>query len=183
MMLTTSRDTQLACPKGICCRRRSCWALGLWLVGPTPGIARGQVKGLHRRGRALQALDPRRSSATGVGGFRRALWAPICTWGGAIRRFCQGAIFEGRQEQRENEGAQEGRGLHTQPHNLGFKRWLVPGRCHVPQRGDCQQPGARMARRHGIRRAAWLQLGECTLGWHALELQEARQVLERAPQP
>ena len=49
--------------------------------------------------------------------------------------------------------------------------------------GDDQEPGARMARRRGTRRPSQLLLGEATLAWHALELEDAHQARERSPQP
>ena len=48
----------------------------------------------------------------------------------------------------------------------------------VPQRGDDQEPGARMAPRRGTRRPSRRDLSEVALTWHALELQEARQVVK-----
>ena len=59
-------------------------------------------------------------------------------------------------------------------HHAGHRR-------AVSQRGDDQS--ARMARRRGTRRPSRRHLGQTALAWHAPELQEARQVLERAPQP
>ena len=71
-----------------------------------------------------------------------------------------------------------------------FRRHYKAERAHpasdrrpVPQRGDDQRLGARMARRRGTRRPSQPQVREATLAWRALELQEARQVRERAPQP
>ena len=61
-------------------------------------------------------------------------------------------------------------------HHEGDRRPVL-GRGHDPRLG------ARMARRRGARRASLLFLGDESLAWHALELQEARQVLEGAPQP
>ena len=53
----------------------------------------------------------------------------------------------------------------------------------VLQCGDDQRPGARMAPPRGVRRPFQLQLGQAAPAWHALELQEACQLFERAPQP
>ena len=39
----------------------------------------------------------------------------------------------------------------------------------VPQRGDGQRPGARMARRRGTRRPSLPEMGPATSAWHALE--------------
>ena len=50
------------------------------------------------------------------------------------------------------------------------------------KRGHDPRLGARVARRSGARRASMLQVGDETPAWHAPELQEARQVLEGAPQ-
>ena len=58
-------------------------------------------------------------------------------------------------------------------HHAGHRR-------AVPQCGDDQRPGARMARLRGTRRPSQQELGEETPAWHELELQEARQVLEGA---
>ena len=55
-------------------------------------------------------------------------------------------------------------------------------RCAVPQCCDDQRPGARVARLR-TRRPSQPEVGEATLAWHVLEFQEARQVLEGAPQP
>ena len=53
----------------------------------------------------------------------------------------------------------------------------------VLERGHDPRLGARVARRRGARRASLLLLGDESLAWHAPEPQEARQVLEGAPQP
>ena len=53
----------------------------------------------------------------------------------------------------------------------------------VPERGHDPRLGARMARRGGNRRPFRRYLGQAAPAWLALELQEARQVRERAPQP
>ena len=46
----------------------------------------------------------------------------------------------------------------------------------VPQCGDDQRPGARMAQRRGTRRVSQPKMGPATSAWRALEQQEARQV-------
>ena len=66
--------------------------------------------------------------------------------------------------------------LSEQAHHEGDRR-------AVPERGDKQVPGARMARRSGTRRPSQRVVGQTALARHAPELQEARQVLEGAPQP
>ena len=59
-------------------------------------------------------------------------------------------------------------------HDTAQRAHHVSVRRPVPQRGDDQRLGGRLARCRRIRR---------TLAWHALEVQEARKIRERVPQP
>ena len=68
-------------------------------------------------------------------------------------------------------------------HDAAKRAHYAGDRRPVPQRGDNQRLCARMARRTGARRSSRARVGQAALWWHALELREARQVLERAPQP
>ena len=70
----------------------------------------------------------------------------------------------------------------TGKHDTAERAHLAGVRRRVHQGGDDQEPGARKARRRVTRRPSQLQLGEAALAWHALELQEARQMRESAPQ-
>ena len=71
----------------------------------------------------------------------------------------------------------------TRRHDAAERAHPAGHRRAVPERGDDQIPGARMARRRGTRRASRQVVGQTASPRHALEPQEARQVLEGAPQP
>ena len=71
----------------------------------------------------------------------------------------------------------------TRRHDTVERAYHEGDRRPVLERGHDPRLGARMARLRGTRRPSRLQLGEAALALHAPELQEARQVLERAPQP
>ena len=81
-----------------------------------------------------------------------------------------------RDARQENFAVTRWRGTAERAHHEGDRRLVI-------ERGHDPRLGARMARRRGARRASLLFLGEAALAWHALELQEARQVLEGAPRP
>ena len=72
---------------------------------------------------------------------------------------------------------------------LGRKTLLSPadmirlGEHIMPVSDLSARLGARLAPRRGARPASWRDVGQAVFAWHVLEVQEARQVRERAPQP
>ena len=68
----------------------------------------------------------------------------------------------------------------TRRHDTAQRALRTGDRRPVPQRGDDQRQGAPLARRRGTRRPSPQVVGQAA---PELELQEARHVRERAPQP
>ena len=68
-------------------------------------------------------------------------------------------------------------------HDTDERAYYPSDRRSVPQRGDDQEPGSRLARRRGILFPSWRVVGQAALAWYTVALQEGRQVGGRVPQP
>ena len=86
-------------------------------------------------------------------------------------------------ERATSRDARQEKSADTCRHDSAQRAHHAGDRRLVPRRDDYQEPGARMARYRGTRSPSRRYLGEGAPVCLALELQEARQVRQRAPQP
>ena len=101
----------------------------------------------------------------------------------SVRRRRQEHALSLEAERATSRDARQENHADARRHDAAQRAHHESDRRPVPQRCDDQERRARMARRRGTGRPSQPEMGPAALAWHAFEPQEARQVLEGAPQP